>query len=437
MLVYGLGTTASFLFLVRPPGEGIEAVRIAGNLASVAEALAADDPSLFELILPEWVWDEVRAARRVYLLPHGPLHRLPFETLRVGEGRWVDEGPPIAYAPSASVLAMLRGRRGAAGGPALVAVGDPRFSEGAAAWPENGVLALEVMPGGQAEKIRLRPGDVLVGYGASEISDLDSLRAAMGSVPEGTTSVSLRFVREGEERTVEARPGKLGVLLAPEPPPVAGPALLARRHVSGVLRGGALEPLPGTRAEVEAIQAVFLAAREDAPVRTLLGDEATEENLFEAVAGTRFLHLATHGIVDETRSASLSALALTRPRVPVPGDDGFLTLADLLERWRGRLEGTDLVVLSACDSHRGRLERDEGMLALPLGFCFAGARAAIASLWKVDDEVTARLMVDLYRRLLRGDTPGPCEALHAARRALRQTHPDSRHWGAFVFVGAP
>jgi CHAT domain-containing protein len=94
-------------------------------------------------------------------------------------------------------------------------------------------------------------------------------------------------------------------------------------------------------------------------------------------------------------------------------------------------------VLSACDSQKGRLERDEGMLALPLGFCFAGAPAVVASLWKVDDESTALLMSDFYRRILSDGAPGPCEALHAARRELKKKHPDPRHWGAFVFVGAP
>ena len=59
--------------------------------------------------------------------------------------------------------------------------------------------------------------------------------------------------------------------------------------------------------------------------------------LLDVATGPRFLHLATHGIVDETDTASFSALALTMPAVPVPGDDGFLTLVDLFSRWRGRL----------------------------------------------------------------------------------------------------
>ena len=137
------------------------------------------------------------------------------------------------------------------------------------------------------------------------------------------------------------------------------------------------------------------------------------------------------------QGARASRLALTRPRVPVPGNDGFLSLGDLLDRWRSRLEDTELVVLSACESHAGRLDPNEGMLALPWGFCFAGARSCIASLWKVDDASTATLMISLYRRMFEGDSLSPCEALHAARKALMATYPDPHHWAPFLFAGAP
>ena len=101
------------------------------------------------------------------------------------------------------------------------------------------------------------------------------------------------------------------------------------------------------------------------------------------------------------------------------------------------MDGTELVTLSACESQSGKLERNEGMFALPWGFCFAGARACIASLWKVDDASTAKLMVGLYRRMFAGDTLQPCDALHGARVELMKTHPDPYHWAPFVFVGAP
>jgi CHAT domain-containing protein len=147
--------------------------------------------------------------------------------------------------------------------------------------------------------------------------------------------------------------------------------------------------------------------------------------------------LATHGLADETETASFSSLAVTVPRVPVPGDDGFLSLVDLFERWRDRLRGSDLVVLSACGSQRGRLEADEGMYALPWGFCFAGCPSVVASLWKVSDESTADLMSAFYVRLLAQRGERKCEALAEARRVVARTHPDPYHWAPFVFLGDP
>jgi len=449
LLLYSLGERASFVFVVRPQGAEVEAVALPGGLVAIyeaaeqcAKALATAggfdrDTSrrLFELLLPPPVWAAAKSAKRLYLLPHGPLHMIPFETLATGaRSLWIDEGPPIAYAPSGSVLAWLRAReRGRADGAALVALGDPAFHEDSGDWPDKGVLIREVAPDGQAAALGLLAGDVIVAYGGRDVADLAGLREAMAGVPEGAESVTARFVRGGEERAVDAKPGRLGVTLAEQAPNVAGPALAAGevRGAAGLF--GPLAPLPGTRREVDAIRGAF----GEGAIVTLLGEEATEPRLHTAAKGARFLHLATHGLIDEGGRASLSALALTPPRVPEPGDDGFLTLGDLLERWRGRLDGTELVVLSACESHRGKIERDEGVLALPWGFCFAGARAVVASLWKVSDDSTSLLMGDLYKRLLSEGARGPCEALDEARRALRKTHPDPHHWGAFVFVGAP
>ncbi|MDF1702987.1 MAG: CHAT domain-containing protein [Planctomycetota bacterium] len=229
--------------------------------------------------------------------------------------------------------------------------------------------------------------------------------------------------------------GTLGIRIAKEPPATAGPKLAVRVATRSGARHGTLAPLPGSRAEVEAIAKAYQHARPDAEVRILLGPDATEAGLVAAVPGARILHLATHGLVDEGGSASFSALALTKPRLPVPGDDGFLTFADLLGRWRARLKHTELVVLSACDSQRGRLEADEGMLSLPLGFSFAGCPRVIGSLWRVDDEATALLMASFYRRWLASPQAGAAAALQAARRELKQNHPDPHHWAPFVLLG--
>jgi CHAT domain-containing protein len=114
----------------------------------------------------------------------------------------------------------------------------------------------------------------------------------------------------------------------------------------------------------------------------------------------RFLHLATHGLMGTDRRPYDAALALTRPEHANPRDTGFLTLADLVQRhWAHRLDRCELVVLSACDTQRG-METGDSMLALPWGFFYAGARTVVASLWPVDDEATALLMMRFYENLL-------------------------------------
>jgi hypothetical protein len=410
----------------------------------------AEARRLFRALVPPDLWHELRSARRVHLVPHGPLHRLAFESLvvREHEGRavqWLDEGPPIAYVPSGSVLAWLRTRsasqRASRAPLSLVAVGDPVFagSEEERVWPETGVLVRAVRLGGQAERAGLRPGDVLVAHGGSPVADADALRAARSAA---TGPVPLT-VRRGEEvLTPTVAPGALGVDVAPEPPAVAGPRLLASGEVAVALRAAGertrtLHRLPGTRLEVDAIRAAFRARDASAPVTALLGRDATEARLFEATAaGPRVLHLATHGHGDETLSASFSWLALTMPPVPVPGDDGFLTHRDLLGRWRDRLARTELVVLSACDTQRGTLERDEGFQALPGAFQFAGCPTVVGTLWKVSDGDAVPLMAEFYRRLLATDGDDPLAALVAAKRALRATRPPSV-WAPFVLLGDP
>jgi CHAT domain-containing protein len=65
----------------------------------------------------------------------------------------------------------------------------------------------------------------------------------------------------------------------------------------------------------------------------------------------------------------------------------------------------------------------------------AGARTLVVSLWKVPDEQTRELMIDFYTRVLSGQ--GVADALRQAQLAMRQKHPDSYFWGAFICQGNP
>lgn len=464
LLAYSVAGETSFAFVVShqlvdvvelPTKRLVEAAEaysavLSNSRSSLAEAAIAGR-ALFHAAVPESVWKSVSSASRLYLMADGVLNRIPFETLVVEEKEgkpvyWEGAGPPIAYEPSASVLAWLRGRpRAESFGADLVAVGDPLFAGNASpvVWPEKGVLVTEIRPGGQAERLGLRPGDVLVRYDGKEVADPAGLRESVQTAGEGRSDIAVDFLRGGEKCEVRAASGPLGVTIALEPPPVAGPSLLSGGQMaialrSALERGRSLAALPGTRTEVAGIEkALRERLGERAKATVLLGGEATEARLFEATKSPRFLHIATHGLVDETETASFSGLALSVPAVPVAGDDGFLTLVDLFSRWRGRLEGTELVVLSACESTKGREQKGESMYALPWGFLYAGARAVVGSLWKVDDEATAYLMAEFYRRLLEGDGKDPLAALSAARHATRGKFPHPNRWGAFVLSGAP
>jgi tetratricopeptide (TPR) repeat protein len=467
ILAYSLSEVACLAFVVGPASIDVLPLEERGNrlsLAVVSDAIeqyryelahASGDASdrlnkgrrLFRMLVPEGLRSTLLGCSRVYLMPHGGLEAVPFETLVVGEAEgqpvhWIDVGPTIAYEPSASVLGWLRAlSRDTDLRVDLVAVADPVFAgQGPPVeWPASGVLVTGVRPDGQAERVGLRAGDVVVRYDGRDVADPDALRAGIAAAGEDRGDVVVQFVREDETRRVAVTSGPLGVEIASEPPQVSGPRLLARRELPSVLRtaerGRRMTPLPGTRREVEGIVDAFRARRgSEARMVVLLGRDAGEAGLFTATQSPRYLHVATHGVIDEYDAASFSGLALTMPRVPVPGDDGFLTLVDLLQRWQGKLRGTELVVLSACESTRGRRQRDDGMYALPWGFLFAGARSVVGSLWKVDDEKTAFLMREFYAQLL--DGIGPLDALTAARRTAKAKYPHPCHWGAFVFTGA-
>jgi len=144
-------------------------------------------------------------------------------------------------------------------------------------------------------------------------------------------------------------------------------------------RGHKLVPLPGTRAEANAVGDV-----------ALLGLDANETGLREALKRRkrwRSVHFACHGLMDLERPL-LSSLALSA------GDDGdrFLTTLDVFKM----KIAADLVVLSACETGKGRIYESEGIIGFTRAFMFAGAPRVIVSLWKVDDEATRALMVKFY-----------------------------------------
>lgn len=191
-----------------------------------------------------------------------------------------------------------------------------------------------------------------------------------------------------------------------------------------------LPRLPGSRTEVQMIARLSQQSRPGSRIETLLGCAAVPAALRRAATGTvDLLHIATHARVDAQRPR-LSALALT----PEHRGDSTASAFGLLDILELKLN-SNLVVLSACETSRGRLLPGEGVLGPAQAFLQAGAEAVVASYWRVDDLTTSKFMQEFYRYLLEEHLPA-ATALRRAQLDAAETS-SSHDWAAFSLYGWP
>lgn len=185
-------------------------------------------------------------------------------------------------------------------------------------------------------------------------------------------------------------------------------------------------PLPFSRKEIIEIAGLF--PRDS--VQVLEGESASETNIKRLpLQDFQFIHFACHGFLDNKypfRSALILAAGTQQ------GEDGYLQMREVYD-----LSITaNLVVLSACQTGQGVLERSEGPMALSRPFFFAGARSVISSLWPIDDKATARFMQEFYKNLMRGQSA--VIALQTAKRkALSSSRSHPFFWASFMLQGDP
>ena len=185
--------------------------------------------------------------------------------------------------------------------------------------------------------------------------------------------------------------------------------------------------LPGSRAEVLSIARILTDISETV---TLVGQDVSEAAVKAAgLPDFDIIHFAVHGTSD-TAFPARSALLLG------PGshesEDGVLQAWEI-SRLRLR---TDLVVLSACDTAKGKVLDQEGVSNLVRSFLFAGARAVVASTWPADDRSTAGLMTLFYSYLARGMDKG--SALRQAKLDFIEKYKDRAlpiHWAGMIMIG--
>jgi CHAT domain-containing protein/Flp pilus assembly protein TadD len=249
---------------------------------------------------------------------------------------------------------------------------------------------------------------------------------------------------------------RLSDRLAPRESPliVADPAFQA--ETPGTPGGGGLvfEALPGTAEEASALKALLPDAR-------IATKAAATETLVKGVKGPRLLHIATHGFFFDPASLAAAStpsdrrgpspaaapaesagrFALLRSGLALAGangaragekDDGLLTAFEVASL---DLHGTQLVVLSACETGLGEVRSGDGVYGLGRALTLAGAETQVMSLWQVSDEATRDLMIGFYRKLIAHE--GRVAAMRAVQLEWLRKGPRSHpfFWAAFVVSG--
>jgi CHAT domain-containing protein/tetratricopeptide (TPR) repeat protein len=191
-------------------------------------------------------------------------------------------------------------------------------------------------------------------------------------------------------------------------------------------------PLPHSAREARDVAGIYGS---DSSIAT--SADASEARFRQLAPRADIIHIATHGVLDNA-SPLFSYLMLAGSGTARPGD-GRLEGHELINM---RL-GAELVVLSACDTARGRVSNGEGVVGLSWALFAAGASTTTVSLWPVDSASTTDLMSAFHRdrrRLIAASTPAAtAKALRTAQLGLL-ARPESRHpfyWAGFVVIGVP
>ncbi len=220
-------------------------------------------------------------------------------------------------------------------------------------------------------------------------------------------------------------------------------------------------PLPDTRREAEGVAKILHGKQHSVKIR--MGQEAVEEVLFHTEK-PKMLHIATHGyflkdeeiaVTDaETRGISIVGnddfrkqpvlhienpmlrsgivLAGANASLKEGRDDGMVSAEKIFGL---NLRGTDLVVLSACETGVGDVKSGEGVFGLKRAFILSGAKTLVMSLWNVPSAETTELMTAFYG--LMSKRKPKAEALREAKLEMMKKRPNPFYWGAFVLNGKP
>ena len=189
-----------------------------------------------------------------------------------------------------------------------------------------------------------------------------------------------------------------------------------------------LPALPGAQKEALAIAKLL-------KTRAITGNQATKSSIVQQMLKSRIIHLATHGLLDDFKGLGVPGAIALAPDPPSSlskeqqsGINGLLTADEILDL---KLNA-ELVVLSACDTGRGKITGD-GVIGLSRSLITAGVSSVIVSLWSVPDEPTASLMSEFYQNIQKN--PDKAQALRQAMLTTMKKYPEPQNWAAFTLIG--
>jgi CHAT domain-containing protein/Tfp pilus assembly protein PilF len=300
-----------------------------------------------------------------------------------------------------------------------LAKGDPGFSKEA-----GGLYDLLVKPA--AEQLAGKTNIVIVPDGPLWNLPFQALQPSMGKylIEQAAVSYapSLTALREMQKKN-HVKKITNAALLA-----FGNPAVNKETSdkLKSVFMDESLEPLPDAERLVNTLGKMYGPGHS----KVYTGAAAREETAKTESPKFRIVQFATHGILNNV-SPMYSHLVLAQDEKD-PNEDG------LLEAWEMKdLDlKADMVILSACDTARGKISNGEGVIGMTWAMFIAGTPTTVASQWKVESSSTTELMLEFHHQLLAGKV-SKAEALRLAELKLLRTekykHPV--YWAGFVLVG--
>lgn len=164
----------------------------------------------------------------------------------------------------------------------------------------------------------------------------------------------------------------------------------------------------------------------------LFGSSFTERKLVPLADTASASFTMGGGANSLSRSALVLADAASGDNAKNAAEDGLLTAEEARSL---NLFGTQLVVLSACDTGQGELSVGQGVYGLRRAFLVAGAETLVTSLWQVNDTATGKLMTLYYQKLLK-QRKGRLAAMQGAMQEMRKKYKHPYYWAPFLVVGS-